>query len=361
MESEAKYYNAFNLVGSIGPIRFKRLSACFGNLENAWHSSDKEMAATGIGEAVSKKITEARRRISPDLEWEKLIKEKISAVTIHDAAYPKLLKETYSPPAILYFRGELKDCLEFTVGIVGSRRISSYGRQVTEDMAGSLARAGATIVSGMALGVDTASHEAAIKNGTKTIAVLGSGLDERNLYSRKKLADRIVENGALVSEHPYGMPAFKSHFPMRNRIIAGLSLGVLVIEAAERSASLITVKYALEGNREIFAVPGSIYWPNSAGTNNLIKAGAKAVTNYKEILEDLGLTKIENCITNRKVIASLPEEQTILSVLSIEPLHIDAISQKTKINAAKIASTITLMEMKGVVKNLGGGSYTIMK
>lgn len=357
MENEIKYYNAFALIGDIGPVRFKKLLAYFKKISLAWSASEKELLQSGVEEKIAGRIIAKRATISPDTEMEKLLKEKISAVSFVDPLYPDLLKQIYAPPSILYFKGDLFNNLDFTLGVVGSRKISYYGRQVAMDIAGKLAKSGVTIISGIATGVDTISHEAALLNKGKTIAVLGSGIDSANHMSKKNLTEKIIASGAIISEFPYGMPALKHHFPLRNRIIAGLSRGVLVIEAAEKSGALITAKFALDSNRDVFAIPGSIYWPNSVGTNNLIKAGAKTISRYEEILEELNLTKIENYIKNKKVIAPNPEEKIILDAITNEPLHMDEISKKTKLAPDRASSLLMLMEMKGMVKNMGSGVY----
>lgn len=361
MTDDTKYYNAFNLIGEIGPVRFKKLSVYFKNLENAWRANAQELMQSGLDESLAEKITSLRPTISPDKEWEKLTKEQITAITINNKNYPKLLKESYSPPAILYIKGQLIEALNFPLAVVGSRKISSYGTQVINDIVGGLARSGLSIVSGMAFGVDTAAHETAITNGAKTIAVLASGLDSYNLSPRKQIAEKIIANGALVSEYPFGKPALKHQFPLRNRIICGLAPAVLIIEAAEKSGALITAKLALDCNRDVFAIPGGIYWPNSVGTNNLIKQGAKAITFYQEILDELNLTKAKEYTINRSIVSASPEEEAILSFLGTEPLHIDAIVKKSKNDTNKISSALTLMEMKGLVRNLGSGNYAIIK
>jgi len=361
MFDDTKYYNAFNLIGEIGPIRFKKLAFYFKNLENAWHAGAKELEQSGLDSRTIEKILKLRPTISPDKEWEKLVKEQISAITINDKIYPKLLKETYDPPAILYIKGRLAEALNSPLAVVGARKMSSYGAQVVKDIVGGLARSGLNIISGMSYGVDIAAHETAISNGAKTVAVLASGLDSQNLSAKKFIAEKIIAHGALVSEYPFGKPAMKHQFPIRNRIVAGLAPAVLVIEAAEKSGSLITPRLALEANRDVFAIPGGIYSPGSVGTNNLIKQGAKAITSYQEILEELGLTKTEKYTNNRSIVSASEEEKTVLALLNTEPLHIDALAKKTKINAAKISSTLTLMEMKRMVKNLGSGNYAIIK
>lgn len=361
MTDDIKYYNAFNLIGEIGPIRFKKLSSYFQNMENAWRASIRELKQSGLDERVSDKIVSLRPKISPDKEWEKLTANNIAAITISSDGYPKLLKQTYDPPAIIYIKGRLSEALNFPLAVVGSRKVSSYGIQVIKDIVGALARSGISIVSGMAYGVDTAAHETAISNGAKTIAVLASGLDPYNLSRRKQIAEKIIANGALISEYPFGKPAMKHQFPVRNRIIAGLTPAVLVIEAREKSGALITPRLALEANRDVFAVPGGIYSPHSVGTNNLIKQGAKAVTSCQEILDELGLTKPEGCINNRSIVSASSDEKAILSLLDTEPLHIDAIAKKINNEANKVSGTLTLMEMEGIVKNLGGGNYAIIK
>lgn len=361
MLDDTKYYNAFNLIGEIGPVKFNKLASYFKNLENAWRANAQEFKQSGLDESSVEKIIKIRPTISPEKEWEKLLKEQISVITINGENYPKLLKETYSPPAILYVKGSLNGALNFPLAVVGSRKISDYGNQAIKDIVGGLAREGISIISGMAYGVDTAAHETSISNGAKTVAVIASGLDAHNLAPRKQIAEKIIAHGALISEYPFGKPALKHQFPLRNRIISGLAPAVLVIEAAEKSGALITAKLALDANRDVFAVPGGIYWPNSAGTNNLIKQGAKAVTSCQEILNELGLTKIKEYTINRSIVSASPEETAILAVLNAEPLHIDAITKKTEVDTAKISCALTLMEMKGMVRNLGSGNYAAIK
>lgn len=361
MANDIKYYNAFNLIEGMGPVKFRKLACYFKNLENAWRAGAPELMQSGLDESLVEKIISLRPKISPDQEWEKLAKEQINAIAINDQEYPKLLKESYSPPAILYIKGNLIEALNFPLAVVGSRKISTYGAQAVKDIVGGLARAGLCIVSGMAYGVDSAAHETAITNGAKTVAVLASGLDAKNLAPRKQIAEKIISNGALVSESPFGKPAMKHQFPIRNRIICGLCPAVLIIEAAEKSGTLITARLALDANRDVFAVPGGIYSPNSAGTNNLIKQGAKIITGAQDILDELNLTKAKEYTINRSIVPASPEEENILSLLGAEPLHIDKITQKAKMEASQAASVLMLMEMKGMVRNLGSENYTIIK
>jgi DNA processing protein len=272
---EEKYFNAFNLIG-VGPISFQKLLEKFSSLEEAWQSN-----LEGI---LNRQVIAKRTRINPEKEYEKLAKRGIKVLTIKDKTYPKLLKEIYAPPALLYIQGKLSEpCL----GIVGSRELSPYGFKTAPKLSFELARKGLTIVSGLAKGIDTLAHQSALKARGKTIAVLGSGLDIIYPKDNQKLSKEIIQTGAVISEFPLGTPPKRQNFPQRNRIVSGLSRGVLIIEAGERSGSLITARQALEQNRDVFAVPGPINSLTSAGTNGLIKLGAKPVTEVNDILEEL--------------------------------------------------------------------------
>jgi DNA processing protein len=360
--SDHKFYNAFNLIPQIGPARFKKLGASFGAMESAWNADAHEYAKAGLEENVIEKILENRKKISPDAEFEKLEKAGIKIVTTKDELYPKLLLETHSAPALLYFRGEIKKD-ELAVAIVGSRKFSIYGKQVAEQFARELSQAGLVIVSGMALGIDGVAHRECLKLKNRTIAVLGSGVDANSIYpsmNRQIAEETISGGGAVVSEYPIGTPPLKQHFPARNRIISGLSLGILVVEAAESSGALITAKFALEQNREVFAIPGNIYSKTSQGTNNLIKLGAKLVTKAEDIIEELNLESAKETKKAREIIPDNDEEKILLESLSpAEPIHIDQIAKKTKMRVTAVSSLLTLMEIKGKVKNVGGMRYII--
>ena len=271
-----------------------------------------------------------------------------------------MLKQIYAPPAILYLRGRFDSKDNLSLGVVGPRKVSFYGKQITPSLVADICRGGLTIVSGLARGVDTLAHQTALENEARTIAVLGSGIDAKSVYPRSntRLAEKIAQNGAVVSEYPPGAKPLAQNFPQRNRIISGLCLGVIVIEAKEKSGALITASNALEQNREVFAVPGSILNPNSAGTNNLIKLGAKLVNSVKDIFEELRLdySVQVRAKSNR---AGSQEEKSILKHLSQKPLHVDKIINRTKLSTAKVVSALTLLEMKGQVKNLGGNNYIV--
>lgn len=284
-------------------------------------------------------------------------KFEIKTLKIEDKNYPKILKKIKDPPKILYYLGEIK-LKENCFSIVGTRRCSSYGKQIAFEIAGDLAEAGLTIVSGMAPGIDTFVHRAVLEKGKRTIAVLGTGLDEKSIYpkSNLKLAKKILENGGcLISEYPPGTSGTKFTFPKRNRIISGLSIGVLVVEAPEKSGALITAEYAFSQKRKVFAIPGPIYSKTSKGCHYLIKKGAKLVENANDILKELNLPLQSFSFFE----GENEEENLILASLKEGALYIDKIIEKTKLSAAKVASTLAILEIKGKVKNLGGNIYAI--
>ena len=286
----------------------------------------------------------------------------IKTINIQNKNYPKLLKEIKDLPKILYYRGEIKFD-ENCFAVVGTRRFSPYGKQVALEMAGDLAEAGLTIVSGLAPGIDTFAHQAAVERGKRTIAILGTGLDEKSIYPKENLnlAKKIIETGGcLISEYPPGTPGSQFSFPQRNRIISGLSLGVLVVEAKEKSGALITARHAFEQNRKVFAVPGPIHSSNSKGCHYLIKKGAKLVESANDILTELNLP-LPTPGVGYSVTGKTPEENLILEFLKEEALDIDKIIEKTKLSAAQVASTLAILEIKGKVRNLGGNIYAISR
>jgi DNA processing protein len=286
---------------------------------------------------------------------------EIKEISIEDKNYPKLLKKIKDPPKILYYLGEIRS-KENCFAIVGTRRFSPYGKQVALEIAGDLAEAGLTIVSGLAPGIDTFAHSACIERKKRTIAILGTGLDEKSIYpkSNLKLAKKILEfEGCLISEYPPGTSGAKFTFPQRNRIISGLSLGVLVIEAPEKSGALITAEYAFSQKRKVFAIPGSIYSKTSKGCHYLIKKGAKLVENANDILMELGIRELK--IEEKEIKGETEEENLILEALKEEVLYIDKIIEKTKLPAKKVASTLAILEIKGKVRNLGGNTFCLAK
>jgi len=286
--------------------------------------------------------------------------DEIKNITIEDPRYPESLKRISSAPKILYYRGILPTENEICFAIVGTRHPSPYGQQAALQISKELVDQGITVVSGLAPGIDTLSHKAVVEKQKRTIAVLGTGLDEKSIYPQTNLilSRKIVEcGGCLISELPPGTSGSKFSFPRRNRIISGLSCGVLIVEAKEKSGSLITANFAIKQNKKLFAIPGSIYSSNSAGPNKLIKNGARLVVNLNDILQELNLKQLE--LIKEKFEAENPEEKIILEALKEGSLHIDKIIEKTKLTAPIVVSTLALMEVSDKVRSLGGNIYSL--
>jgi len=362
--NDKKYLIGLSHFQKFGPKRLKILKKNFDNFEKAFQANLNEFEQSGIEKSVAQEFISTRASINLDSILEKINKEKIKICTPEDNIYPKLLKEIYNPPELLYYKGNLETNNELSLAIVGTRKFTNYGKQITEEITRKLVNNKIVIVSGLALGIDTLAHNTTLNTGGRTIAVLGTGIDSQSIYpsANKYLAEKIIQNkGAVISEFPLGTQPLRYNFPQRNRIISGLTLGTLVIEAGEKSGALITAQYALEQNREIFTIPGSIYSPSSIGTNNLIKQGARVVTQVEDILETLDLKSISSYIDNKKIIADTPEEEIIIANLKHEPVHIDELVRLTKLNTSIINSTLTLMEMKGMIKNLGSMQYVLAR
>ena len=357
-----KYLNALNKINGVGPQKMRLLLRHFQEPEKIWQASAAELKASGVGEAIAEKIVHERYGIDPEAEWKRLEQENIRMITFDAPEYPRLLKEIPSAPYLIYMKGEI-DLNAPMISIVGSRKYTNYGAQVAAAFARDLAAAGLTVVSGMAIGIDAIAHRGALDGGGRTVAVLGGSLDDGNIYPRVNfnLSREIIENGALLSDFPVETPAgIPGNFPARNRLIAGLSLGTLVIEAGEKSGTLITSGLALEFNRTVFAVPGSVFSPQSFGTNELIKRGAKVVTSVKDILEELDLDAGREKTPPAAKIPDTEEEKILLKILSPDPLHIDKISKMAKLDTSVVSSTLAMMEIKGWTKNIGGQNYIIL-
>ena len=285
----------------------------------------------------------------------------IKKIKFEDKEYPATLKEIHRPPKELYIKGEIKNQDKVAIAIVGTRKYSQYGKQVCLDITTKLAKLGITIISGLASGIDTFAHKAAIEAGGRTIAVLGSGMDRQSFFpsANYELGEEIAKNGAVITEYPDGTKGAIYTFPERNRIVSGLSLGVVVIEAPEESGALITANLALEQNKEVFAIPGNIYEENSKGTNKLIKEGAKLVTCVEDILEELNLSHLLQEAPKTKIKPENKEEEIILSILSLQPMHIDEIIKLSKLSTSIVNSTLIILEIKNAVRNLGKNNYII--
>lgn len=361
---DLKYLIGLSSFAKFGPVRLKKIKKYFPSYQSAFESGEKELASAGIEENIIHEFTAARNNIDLDKIIESLTRENIKIITPEDANYPRLLREIYNPPEIIYYKGQLNKKDEFSLAIVGTRKYTIYGQRAGEQITKELIKNNLTIISGLALGIDSLVHDSAVKAGGRTVAVLGCGIDKQSIYpsTNRYLAEKIISSGgAVISEFPIGTPPLKHHFPQRNRIISGLSLGTLVIEAGEKSGALITAKYALEQNREVFAVPGSIYSPVSVGPNNLIKQGAKPVNTANDIIEALNLAKVTTYIKNKEIIPESKEEETIVAYLKNEPVHINDLIRLTKLDTNVINSTLIIMEMKGMIKNLGNMHYILAR
>lgn len=358
---DKKYWIGFNLIKGIGAVRLQGLIAYFGGLESAWGAKPAELAEAGMGAKVIERILLARETVSLDKVWENIESQGIKILTWSDEAYPARLKEIDQPPPVLYIRGEyLPDDL-FAVAIVGTRKVTPYGRQVTEEVASFLAANGITVISGLARGVDAIAHQAALRAGGRTMGILGSGVDKIYPPEHRALAEQMMERGAVISDYAVGTPPEASNFPPRNRIISGLSLAVVVVEAAETSGALITAEFAAEQGREIFAVPGSILAPQSKGTNRLIQKGAQPLLTPPDLMHALDLTRIGAQKTARKILPADEVEARVLNVLGSEPMHVDEIRNQADLPIEKISATLALMELKGMVRQVGGMNYVAVR
>lgn len=357
------YYIALNSKIEIGSATFSKLLAYFKNIENIWQAKNSDLVRAGLKEKQISAVLDAIKNVNPEIELKKLDKLGIKFVTLSDKSYPDLLAEIPDPPHVLYYKGVLPKKNDFLFAVVGSRACTYYGRQVTESFIYNLALFGLTVVSGLAFGIDGLAHQAALKAKSKTIAVLAGGLNEIYPPAHKKMAEEIIKTGgAIISENHIGIPSLKQFFPLRNRIISGLSKAILVIEAALKSGALITARSALEQNREVFAVPGSIYSKTSEGTNNLIKMGAHPVTKFEDILLELGINKTVQGVRGAKEAkGDNKEENILLSLLGSDPIYIDKLAEKSKLDIAVVNSTLIMLEIRGIVKNIGGGSYIRIK
>ena len=361
MKADLPYWIAFNVFEGVGPARFKVLLEFFGSAKKAYEASEKTLIKIGLPQNLVAKFLLFRQKFNPAKFLETITKKGIKILALKDKSYPELLRQIADAPPILYIKGEIKPEDALALAVVGTRKISSYGREVTEILTRDLVASGLTIVSGMARGVDSLAHKTAIEAGGRTIAVLGCGVDLVYPPEGKQLYQEIIKSGAVISEVPPGQYVARGIFPARNRIISGLSLGVLVTEGAQDSGSLITARDAACQGREVFAVPGPITSSLSAAPSILIKEGAKLVYNVSDILEELKIETRKQKLETRKVIPESPEEETILKILSGGQAHIDELVRQSAMETGKVASLLTLMEIKGKVKNLGGMVYTISK
>ena len=360
MSSEDAFWLAFSNVRGIGAVRFRKLLNFFGDLSFAWQANRSELISAGLTEKSADLVLETRKIISPEKLESDLQRKGIRFITWNSPGYPHYLLEIAQPPPVLYFIGEILPEDDLAIAIVGTRNVTKYGKQITQDTAAYLAGNGITVVSGLARGVDGIAHQAAIDAGGRTFAVLGSGVDVIYPPEHRKLAREIIQHGALISDYPPGTKPDGINFPPRNRIISGLSRGTVVVEAGERSGALITAKFALDQGREIFAVPGSVLSQMSKGTNQLIAEGATPMTNPVIITDTLNLARTGRERKTERVEISAIEEN-ILRVLGDESLHIDEICSRTSLSIEKLTAELTMMELKGIVQRENGMEYQRIK
>jgi DNA processing protein len=362
-EAELACWVAFTRVRGIGPMRFGRLLSYFGSAEAAWRAGSSDLLASGLDARCTEALLAQRAKAPPEAEMERLTRAHVEAIALPDPRYPALLSEIYLPPPVFFLRGTLAPSDAWSVAIVGTRKASPYGTQVTETLAGGLARQQITVVSGLAVGIDTIAHKAALKAGGRTIAVLGSGVDVIYPAENTRLAAEIIEHGALLSEYPPGTRPEAGNFPARNRIVSGLARGVLVTEAPKPSGALITAARALEQNREVFAVPGpipgSILRAHCEGTNSLIQQGAKLVMRVQDILEELQLQEAPQQQAMCEILPATGTEAALLALLSgaAEPQHIDELCRAAALPTGEVASTLVMMELKGLVRQVSPMTY----
>lgn len=368
MNNKIKYWIWLSSVPGVGAVKSRKLLEHFKDIESVWNAKGDELVILPfLSRTDVINLTDEKIKKNADIQLENILKHGIKAVTIEDDMYPVSLKNIYDPPIVLYMKGNIEKDEKF-LAIVGSRRASSYGIKMAQTIAAELSKYGITVVSGMARGIDSYAHKGAIEAGGRTIAVLGCGLDIVYPSENKKLMENIISSGACVSEYLPGTSPIPGNFPARNRIISGISLGVIVIEAGERSGSLITADFALEQGREVFALPGNVNNYNSTGTNKLIKEGAKMVTGIDDILEEINISfteeKIKDFYAQRLKDDELfkgldSNERKVLECLKLEPLHIDVIARKTGLGVGLISSILIMLELRGVVEQLPGNIYKL--
>lgn len=356
MDSKA-YWIAFNQVSGIGPARLAALLKVCGSVEAAWKAPIQRLKEAELDRRSLENLLQARRALDLEAELQRVQAAGVQVLTWDDAEYPANLRQIPLPPPVIYVRGTLLQQDEWAVAVVGTRRASAYGREVAHTLATELARNGVTVVSGLALGIDAVAHQAALDADGRTFAVLGSGVDQLYPAKNRSLAKRILENGAVISEYALGTRPEANNFPPRNRIISGLSHGVIVVEAGKRSGALITARFAADQGRDVFAVPGSILHPGSAGCNNLIQDGAFPLLSVDDVLDQLNLERIHEQQSVRQTVPPDPTEAMLLEHLSQEPRHVDEIVREVTISPAQVNSLLAIMELKGLVRQVGTLRY----
>ena len=359
--NDLPYWVATSAIGGVGTATFDYLLKHFKSLKKFWQAETLQVEKLKVDAKTKQNILEFRQKIDPTVYLATVYERGIKVLSLLDREYPANLRQVGNCPKVLYYKGNLKLCDDLAIGVVGARYATGYGRQVTEKLVYGLVGAGLTIVSGMARGIDSVAHKSALDAGGRTIAVLGCGVDIVYPPENRNLYEEIIKNGAVVSEFPLGFPAVPSNFPARNRIVSGLSLGVLVTEAAVDSGSLITAGQAAEQGREVFAVPGPINSQMSQGANNLIKEGVHPVTSVDDILQVLDIERKQKQLetVNRELsnVNLTKEEKQILDLLDGRTVHVDLIVRESELPTEKVSATLSILEMKGIIKAYAPGVW----
>jgi DNA processing protein len=364
---ELPYWLALRRAG-LGTTSFALVIARFGSVAEAWRASPEALRAAGVEAAYVRSVARVRSGFDPDAELRTLERAGARAFTWLDADYPQRLREIPQSPPVIFVRGRAGPEFDQAVAVVGTRSVTPYGRQAAESFCAALAELGAAIISGLARGVDAIAHRVAVERGTPTVAVLAGGIDQ--VYPRENagLAERILEVGCLVSEYPVGIPARRDYFPRRNRILSGLARAVLVVEAGEGSGALHTANWAFEQGRDVFAVPGSVFSLQSAGTNQLIRENtAKLVARPEQLCEELNLLRsgaqlplmAAGAEAGREIRAAAPGDDPILQLLASGPLHIDEVVRALQKPVAEVSGALSMLEIEGFVRQAGPMTYAI--
>lgn len=365
MTKDTIFLHCLSKIPGVGAEKLRKIIAHFESAEAAWHASAENFLHSGISEKLVATLVEARKNIRPDQEFEKLAASNIRLIPFDSDDYPALLAEIPNPPHLLYLRGRIEVNRRPFLTVVGTRKPSEYGLGIAREFARELAKSGITVVSGLAFGIDQEAHKGALEGGGDTIAVLGNGLDDDSISPRThlNLAHAIERQGALLSDYPPGTEAAEHTFPARNRIMAGMSLGTIVVEASEKSGTIITANLALDFNRDVFAVPGSIHAEGSRGPHALIRNGATLIASLADILDALPLVRERE---HQKEMSESPEkepenlssdEERLLKILGSDTIHIDALVKRSTLGTSSALSSLAFLEMKGLIKNVGNMHY----
>ena len=354
-----QFWLGLHLIPNFGIVRISQLLAHFESPEALWREPDASLLRLDLPRALLQAFCEARRSINLEREMEAVARAGAHLLTLDDEAYPELLRQLTHKPPLLYVRGRIQPDDDKCLAIVGTRKPSRYGRNIASQLAGELARQDITIVSGLALGIDSAAHRGALQAGGRTIALLGTGIDITYPRENRELAQAIEANGALISELPLRAKPLAKNFPQRNRLISGMCLGVLVAEAPERSGALNTVSHALEQGREVFAMPHNVFSQTGRGCNQLIQDGAKLVITVDDILDELNVShiKVQTRIQTEQLQPANDTEDAIFQQLGADPIHVDLIVRQTQLPTATVTSALTMLELKGLAESAGPMQY----